>query len=124
MFAYGSDNRFHDQYFVQGATAVGDYGPLCAGGSVNGGVAIVVAAKTAVAASGLKLSYKQADKENGSFTAPADANVLTFGGSSYAAGDILGMMILPNDCKDYVKATLSGTLSSGSVDVYLQYLAR
>ncbi|MBO6266682.1 MAG: hypothetical protein J6M06_00460 [Synergistaceae bacterium] len=123
-FAYGSMNRFHDQIFQKAVSATGDYGPVIAGGDTNGALAIVVTAATDTVVSGLKLSYKESDTEAGTYAAPADANVLTFGGTSYAAGDVLGMMILPNGCKDFVKATLSGTLTSGTLDLQLQYLAR
>ena len=123
-FAYGSMNRFHDQIIEEGVTAVGDYGPVIAGGDTNGALAIVVVAQTAAVVSGLKLSYKESDTEDGTYAAPADANQLTFGGTNYAAGDCLGMMILPNGCKDFIKATLAGTITSGTLDIQLQYLAR
>lgn len=122
-FQYGSDNRFKDQYFVEGASATGTFGPLMAG-DTNGGLAVVVAAKTDMAVSGLKLSLTCADAADGSFAAPTNADTLTFGGTSYAAGDILGYYVIPNGVKDYVKAVISGTLTSGTYDVYLQYLAR
>ena len=122
-FAYGCDNRFKDQYFTEGATAVGTFGPQKVG-DTNGGVAIVVAAKTDCVVSGLKLSITCADTEDGSYAAPTNADVLTFGGTRYDAGDVLGYYIVPNGVKDYVKAVISGTLTSGTFDVYLQYMAR
>ena len=122
-FEYGSDNRFDDQYFVKGAAAVGTH-PALKAGDTNGGLAVVVAAKTDCVVSGLKLSLTCSDTEGGSYAAPTNADVLTFGGTSYAAGEILGKYIIPNGVKDWVKPVISGTLTSGTYDVYLQYIAR
>jgi glycine/D-amino acid oxidase-like deaminating enzyme len=124
MFEYGCDNRFFDQYFKEGSTAVGTFGPLKAGGHTNGALAIVVAAKTAVVASKLTISVTACDTEGGSYTAPTNANVVTCGGTSFEAGDIIGRLIVENDVAEYVKAVIGGTLTSGIIDVYLQYLPR
>ena len=122
-FEYGSENRFDDQYFVKGASAVGTHAPQKAG-DTNGSLAVVVAAATDMVVSGLKLSLVVADHFGDSYAAPTNNDVLTFGGTSYQAGDILGKYIIPNGTKPWVKPVISGTLTSGTYDVYLQYIAR
>lgn len=122
-FAYGCDNRFRDQYFVEGGSAAGSFGPLRAG-DTNGGLAVVVAAKTDMAVEGLTLSLTCCDTEGGSFAAPDNADVLTFGGTAYEAGEVLGYYIIPNGLPEYVRAVIGGKLTSGTFDVYLQYIAR
>ena len=123
-FEFGCDNRFFDQYFKEGSTAVGTFGPLKVGGHTNGALAIVVAAKTAVVASKLTIGMTACDTEEGSYATPANANVVTCGGTSFEAGEIIGRLIVDNDVAEYVKAVIGGTLTSGSIDVYLQYLPR
>ena len=123
-FAYGSQNRFYDQIVASAISATGDFGPVLAGGDTNGALALVVTCNSAASVSSMSLTYKEAATESGSYTAPANANKVTFGGSAYAAGDEVGCLILPNGCKDFVKATIGGTISSGQFACHLQYLAR
>ena len=123
-FKYGQQNRFYDQIISENVTSAGDYGPVLAGGDVNGALAIVLTCTSNAAVSGLKLTYKQADTETGSYTAPSPKTEVTFGGSAYVPGDTVGALIIPNGAKDYIKATVSGTISSGGFAAHLQYLAR
>lgn len=123
-FGYGSQNRFYDQIIQAGVSATGDFGPVIAGGDVNGALAIVVTCATSAVVSAMTLTYKESETESGVYAAPKDVNTVKFGGSAYAAGDEVGSLILPNGCKDYIKATIGGTITSGKFDIQLQYLAR
>ena len=125
-FEYGCDNRFFDQYFTKGASAVGTFGPLKAGGHTNGALCIVVAAAaaTVVGANGLTISMTASSTEAGTYAAPAAACVVTAPAGNYAEGDIIGRLVIDGDVAEYVKAVVGGTLTSGKIDVYLQYLPR
>lgn len=124
-FGYGKENRFYDQIVASAITSAGDYGPVIAGGGdINGGIAITLTAKTAITVSALTLSYKEADTLTGSYTAPSPQTTVTFGGSAYAAGDTVGSLVIPNGAKDFVKATVGGTVTSGTLEAHLQYLPR
>ena len=123
-FAYGSQNRFYDQIVASSITIGGDYGPVLAGGDTNGALALVVTCTSGATVSSMTLSYKEAATETGSYTVPTNADKVTFGGTTYAAGDEVGALILPNGCKDFVKATIGGTISAGAFACHLQYLAR
>jgi hypothetical protein len=123
-FEFGCDNRFFDQYFQQGASAIGTFGPLKAGGHTNGALCIVVAAASAVVASKITIKATCCETETGSFVAPTNDVVVTCGGTSFEKGDIIGRLVLDGEMPDYVKAVVGGTLTSGTIDVYLQYLPR
>ena len=123
-FEYGTENKFYDQTFASAISSAGDYGPVIAGGDCNGALAITLVCTSAASVSGLKLTYKESSAISGSYTAPTDAVTVAFGGSAYAAGDVVGHLVLPNGGKEYVKATISGTISSGGFAAHLQYLAR
>ena len=75
-------------------------------------------------ASGVEVITSACDTEEGSYATPTNANVVTCGGTSFEAGEIIGRLIVDNDVAEYVKAVIGGTLTSGSIDVYLQYLPR
>ena len=130
-FAYGAENRWHDQYFAkelelaagaEGAAATADTEALAVG-QHHGSLCVVLAASVdEVEADDLSLSILESDEADGDFTAKADGPVVTIAEGTFDAGDIMAKLVLP-DCKDYVKLRLSGGLS-GKVDVYLSYLAR
>ena len=134
-FAYGSDNRWHDQYFDR-EKAVNTADIACeaalAVGAHRGALAVTVAANGPVSvASGkaLVLTVQGCDTEDGEFSdVPGAPEVSVKGGSSAAAsfedGEVLCTLVLP-DMQRYAKIRLtSDAANSGSVDVYLACLAR
>ena len=123
-FAYGQDNRWHDQYFEKGMAVSGstDSENALAVGRHHGALAIVVAAAVDGTVTDGTLSFKDCDTEDGAFSTPENAPELTVASAAPAAGDIIAVYVLP-DCRRYVKAVLGGTWPS-KVDVYLSCLAR
>ena len=130
-FEYGSENRWHDQYFARGleltAGAEGKPGSATtealAVGKHHGSLCVTLAAAgDEVEADALSLSIMESDEADGTFTAKADGPVLTLAEGTFNTGDIMAKLVLP-DCKDFVKMQLAGGLT-GKVDVYLGYLAR
>lgn len=134
-FAYGSENRWHDQYFGKGkslASASFVCDTALAVGEHHGALAVTVAASGNVSiASGksVKLTIQGADAADGTFADVAGAPELSVSGGASAAttftdGDIIAKMVLP-DMAAYAKIKVtSDTTNSGAVDVYLGYLAR
>lgn len=121
-FAYGNENRWHDQYFTKNSGA-GTYGPLPAG-DTNGALAVTVAANGPVTASASTLKLLAADTEDGSYQAISPDITVSITGT-YEDGDIMAQLIVPNNIPKFLKATLdTGTSLSGNVDIYTQYLAR
>ena len=124
-FEYGSENRWHDQYFARGLELTGTTGTTdaLAVGRHHGSLCVVLAAAgDEVEADALSLSIMESDEADGTFTAKADGPVLTLAEGTFNTGDIMAKLVLP-DCKDFVKMQLAGGLT-GKVDVYLGYLAR
>ncbi|MDE7372093.1 MAG: hypothetical protein K2N07_10235 [Desulfovibrio sp.] len=124
-FEYGSENRWHDQYFARGLELTGTTATTdaLAVGRHHGSLCVVLAAAgDEVEADALSLSILESDEADGTFTAKADGPVLTLAEGTFNTGDIMAKLVLP-DCKDFVKMQLAGGLT-GKVDVYLGYLAR
>ena len=134
-FAYGNDNRWHDQYFDR-EKAVNTSEIACenalAVGAHRGALAVTVAAngKVSVAAGkALVLTVQGCDTEDGEFSdVPGAPEVRVKGGVSEAAafedGEVLCTLVLP-DMQRYAKMKLaSDATNSGSVAVYLSCLAR
>lgn len=124
-FAYGAENRWHDQYFAKeleltGTTATTE--ALAVGKHHASLCVVLAAAEDEVEASGVALSIMECEEPDGTFTAKADGPVVTLAEGTFSAGDIMAKLVLP-DCKDFVKMRLAGGLS-GKVDVCLGYLAR
>lgn len=134
-FNYGSENRWYDQYFEKAkginaaefvtanALAVGEHHGALAVTVMAAGAVKVAADKT------FKLTLQDSDTEGGSFAdIPGAPEVTITGttstGTSFADGDILCKLVLP-DTKRYVKVKVtSDATSSGTVDIVLSYLAR
>lgn len=135
-FAYGSENRWHDQYFGKDVSLPSSESTVCATalavGRHHGALVVTIAAKGAVSIpSGKKLtvSLQGADTEGGTFAdIPGAPEMSVSAGASEAVaftdGDIIGKLVLP-DMQPYakVKLTTDGA-ATGKVDVYLGYLAR
>lgn len=131
-FEYGSENRWHDQYFAKELALVAGEGEnatsqatteALAVGRHHGSLCVVLAASgDAVKPDDLSLGILESDEPDGAFTAKSDGPVVTIAEGTFNAGDIMAKLVLP-DCKDYVKLHLAGGLT-GKVDVYLSYLAR
>lgn len=134
-FNYGSENRWYDQYFEKAkginaaefvtanALAVGEH---------HGALAVTVMAAGAVKVAAdkiFKLTLQDSDTEDGPFAdIPGAPEVTITGttstGTSFADGEILCKLVLP-DTKRYVKVKVtSDATSSGTVDIVLSYLAR
>lgn len=125
-FSYGSENRWYDQFFEKGK-AINAAEFVCANALA---VTVMAAGAVKVAADKtFKLTLQGSDTEDGPFAdipgAPEVTITGTTGtGTSFADGDILCKLVLP-DTKRYVKIKVtSDTTSSGTVDVVLSYLAR
>lgn len=134
-FAYGSENRWHDQYFAKAAslaTASFVCADALAVGAHHGALAVAVVAHGAVSiapAKALKLTILGADAEDGEFSEPAGAPEVTVKGGSGAAtafedGEVVCKLALP-DMPRYAKIKVtSDATNAGDVDVILSYLAR
>ena len=112
-FEFGSENRWHDQYFGKDVTIPSTTSTVCdtplAVGQHHGALAVTIAAKGAVSIPStqkLTVTIQGADTEDGSFA------------------DITGKLVLP-EMKRYakIKLTTDGA-ATGKVDVFLSYLAR
>lgn len=134
-FSYGSENRWYDQFFEKGK-AINAAKFVCANalvvGEHHGALAVTVMAAGAVKVAAdktFKLTLQGSDTEDGPFAdIPGAPEVTITGttstGTSFADGDILCKLVLP-DTKRYVKVKVtSDATSSGTVDVVLSYLAR
>lgn len=134
-FAYGSENRWHDQYFDTGksiaATSV-ECANALAVGQHHGALAVVLVANGAVSiasAASVKVSILGSDTEDGEFEAVQGAPEVTISGGESAAtafedGDVICKLVLP-DMQRYAKIKLtSAATNSGNVDVILGYMAR
>ena len=135
-FAFGEESRWYDQYFMKGLalpssssktseTALGV-------GKTQGALKLVIAAADDVSipsGATLKLTMLESDNEDGPFTVKCDAPELMFSGgdteaTTFMSKDTLGQVVLPNS-KLYMKVKLTTEgAPTGSVDVFLGYLAR
>lgn len=133
-FAYGSENRWHDQYFDTGkslAAASVDCANALAVGHHHGALAVVLVASGSVSiasGSSVKVSILGSDTEDGEFEAVQGAPEVTISGGDAATafedGDVICKLVLP-DMQRYAKIKLtSAATNSGNVDVILGYLAR
>lgn len=135
-FEFGSENRWHDQYFGKDVTIPSTASTVCdtplAVGQHHGALAVTIAAKGAVSIPStekLTVTIQGADTEDGSFAdIPGAPEMSVSGGASaataFADGDIIGKLVLP-DMQRYakIKLTTDGA-ATGKVDVFLSYLAR
>lgn len=134
-FAFGSENRWYDQYFDRKkslAAASFECADTLAVGEHHGALAVTVVANGAVsiaATKSIKLSILGSDTEDGEFVAVAGAPEVSIAGGADAAttfedGDIVCKLVLP-DMQRYAKIKVtSDTTNTGKVDVILAYLAR
>lgn len=134
-FAFGSENRWYDQYFDKGkslAAASFECADALAVGEHHGALAVAVVANGAVSIAStksIKLSILGSDTEDGEFAAVAGApEVSIAGGASNATtfedGDIVCKLVLP-DMQRYARIKVtSDTTNTGSIDVLLACLAR
>ena len=118
-FEYGSENRWHDQYFGKNVTVEAD-GTECperlAVGEHHGALAVTVAAAAAGAVTNGTITLLDSDQVDCGFAEKEDAPVLTVKSAAPEAGDIIAKMVLP-DCKRYVGIKLGGTMPN--CDVFL-----
>lgn len=131
-FAYGEESRWADQYFMKDEAlpnATAKESAALQVGATNGALKYVISAVTAVsipASATLTATILESD-DNQTFVENSSFPQIVFGGTAktdFAAGDVLGELILPN-CKQYVKIKLTSSgASTGSINVWLGYLAR
>ena len=134
-FSYGSENRWYDQFFEKGK-AINAAEFVCAKRPCRGRTSWRPCRHRHGGRCGesgsdktFKLTLQGSDTEDGPFAdIPGAPEVTITGttstGTSFADGDILCKLVLP-DTKRYVKIKVtSDTTSSGTVDVVLSYLAR
>ena len=133
-FEFGSENRWHDQYFGKDVTIPSTTSTVCdtplAVGQHHGALAVTIAAKGAVSIPSTKkltVTIQGADTEDGSFADIPGAPEMSVSGGASAApafADVIGKLVLPN-MKRYakIKLTTDGA-ATGKVDVFLSYLAR
>ncbi len=130
-FAYGKDNRWHDQYFEKDK-AINVAGFVCAEplavGGHHGSLMVTAAASGTVTladARAFRLSVQGCDTGDGEFTDVAGApEVSVSGPATFEDGDIICSMVLP-DMQRYARIKVtSDTTHAGNVDVYLSTLAR
>ncbi len=130
-FAYGKDNRWHDQYFEKGkainAASFVCAEPLAVGGH-HGSLAVTAAADgtvTLASSKAFRLSVQGCDTEDGEFTDVAGApEVSVSGPATFEDGDVICSMVLPDMQRCAKIKVTSDTAHSGNVDVYLSTLAR
>lgn len=123
-FEYGSENRWHDQYFGKNVT-VASAGTECperlAVGEHHGALAVTVAAAAAGTVTNGTITLLDSEHADCGFAVKDDAPVFTIKSAAPEAGDIIAKMVLP-DCKRYVGIKLGGVMPN--CDVFLSYLAR
>lgn len=118
--------KVYDEDLINGALGAESIGSdkVILAGDTQGALCVNVFAKGAVlVASEVLISVKHGDDENGAF-----ADLLTIkvaGGKSFADGELMASVTLPQETKAYVTAwATSAASNSGNMRVTLGYLAR
>ena len=98
-------------------------------GNRLGMLACTLTARTGVTiASGktLTVAFLEADGENGAYSGHSSHAVTLAGALHAGPGGVVARFVLPPDAKDWIKAKLScdDEAASGSLDVFVEYLAR
>ncbi|WP_461209921.1 hypothetical protein [Desulfocurvus sp. DL9XJH121] len=126
--------KVHGQYLAkaqdmpQNASAAGNGAVVRLGGTM-GGIEIEAKVVEALALADTKVAsiIVEHSSDGSSFSTLGTLYSVTAAGAiTVAAGTVLGRMVLPTDCKDFVRCTLTtdDEAADGSVSVYPTYLPR
>lgn len=123
-FGYGESERWHDQYFGRELTVdtTGIETDALVVGSHQGALCVSVDAVDGVTCSDLCMCIMESDTEDSEFTEKEDGPTVMISGT-FGERQNLMKLALPN-CKRLVKIHLEAKSCTGTVDVYLSYLAR
>ncbi len=134
-FGYNKRTRYADQYFEKGLTLAASGSPTGENalrvGKHLGSQSLIVSAAgkvTLPAAAKITVDIFESDTKDGTYaihkTMPGVTLTAPSGGATYADGEDLLQIVLP-DCKNFVKIRLTSAASAaGTFDLYLDYLAR
>jgi hypothetical protein len=121
------------QIFEEAVTLPKTSAHVCANGlnvgNQLGMLACTLTAKTTVAiAAGKKVTvtFQHADSEGGPYAEYGACTVTTADALSVGPGGVVARCLLPPDSKKWIKAALAcdDTAASGSLDIFIEYLAR